>query len=134
MADVYIRFSSVVAASQGLQTTSVNSLMKILSSSKLSIRKRAIPALGALVSSNPKLFDGVKPKISEGLKAGGDTGKVWSAVVASLARGQSAARVGALVSEGKVLDLILKQTENPEDEDMTEGALMVSLIDFNPHL
>jgi cullin-associated NEDD8-dissociated protein 1 len=126
MADLYIRFAPIVSASQTLQSTSVDALIKILSSSKLSIRKRAIPALGALVSSNPKLFDGVKPKISAGLSAGGDTGKVWAAVIGSLARGQSAQRVGALINEGKVVNLLLQQTEDPEDDETTEGALMVS--------
>lgn len=127
LADIYTRFSHIVATSTSLQTTSINSLIKILSSSRLSIRKRAIPALGALVSTNPALFDGVKPKVSEGLAAGGDTGKVWSAVIASLARGQSAAKVGALINEGKVIDLILGQTEDPEDVETTEGALVVRL-------
>jgi hypothetical protein len=81
-----------------------------------------------LVSTNPALFDGVKPKITEGLAAGGDTAKVWSAVVASLARGQSAARVGALLNESRVVDLILDQAEDPEDVETTEGALMVRFL------
>lgn len=125
LADIYSRFPHLIASSQALQSTSSTSLLKILSTARLSIRKRAIPALGALVAANPGLFDGIKPKIAEGLAAGGDTSKVWAAVVASLARGQSAARIGGLVNEGKVVDLLLSQTEDLEDVEKTEGALVV---------
>jgi cullin-associated NEDD8-dissociated protein 1 len=107
---------------------SVKSLLDILSSGRLTIRKRAIPALGALISNNPALFDQVTPQMAKGLAAGGDTAKVWANVLASLARGLSAAKVGALVNQGSVVNAVLAQTEDPEETDMVEGALVVSCI------
>ena len=128
LADVYNRFPHVISSSSPLQTTSITSLLSILSSGRLTIRKRAIPALIALINNNPALFDQVKPHVAQGLAAGGDTAKVWSNVLASLARGMNASKVGALVGEGQVVGLVLKQVEDPEDTDMVEGALVVGWL------
>lgn len=128
LTDIYLRFPHVTAASSPLQTTSLNSLICILSTSRPSIRKRAIPTLSALVSTSPKLFDTVlRDKITEGLDSGSETGRIWVGVVASLARGQSATRVGAMIAAGQVVERIMKQTMTLEDTDSLEGALVVSL-------
>ena len=128
LADVYNRFPHIISTSTQLQSTSVTALLSILSSGRLNIRKRAIPALGALISNNPTLFDQVKPHVSQGLAAGGDAAKVWANVLASLARGLNASKVGVLVNEANVVELVLAQTEDPEETDMVEGALVVSRL------
>lgn len=126
LSDVYNRYSYIITKSSLLQTTSVDSLIGILASNRTSIRKRAIPALGALVGNNPALFDLIKPQIAKGLGAGGDSGRIWSMVIASLARGMSVGKIGSLVNEGTIVEPVLKQTEDPEEIDMVEGALVVS--------
>lgn len=128
LADIYTRFPHIVASSEPLRKVSIDSLVTILSTGRLSVRKRAIPALGALVNTNPALFDLVKPKVSSGLAAGGESAKVWCAALASLARGLNASKVGSLISEGKVVDLVLQQAEDPEETDLAEGALVVSRV------
>lgn len=45
--------------------------------------------------------------------------------VASLARGKSVGRIGKLVNEGKLAELILNQTKNEEDVETVEAALTV---------
>jgi hypothetical protein len=80
-----------------------------------------------LVSKNPRLFDKkLNEKIIQGLGEGGEGGKVWVGVIAGLARGSSATKVGAMIGEGKALDVILEQTQDPEATDDVEGALVVS--------
>lgn len=65
-------------------------------------------------------------KIIQGLGEGGENGKVWVGVIAGLARGSSASKVGGIISEGKAVDIILGQTQDPEETDDVEGALVVS--------
>ncbi|GFZ51807.1 hypothetical protein JCM24511_09575 [Saitozyma sp. JCM 24511] len=125
LTDIYIRFAHIVTSSPSLQQTSLEGLLAILTSSRPSIRKRAIPALSALVSNNPHLFDTtLKGQVLTGLAQRGEAGKTWASVVASLARGQSASKVGALISEGHVVEAVLAQTEDLEDCEAVEGALV----------
>lgn len=126
LADIYNRFPHVIEHNTNVQTLSVKSLLEILASGRMTIRKRAIPALSALISNHPALFDQVKPHISQSLAAGGDTAKIWSNVLTSLARGLNAAKVGSLLQEAGIVDAVLTQTEDPEETDMVEGALVVS--------
>lgn len=126
LTDVYQRFSAIVGSSQGMQSTSIAALVRILASSKPSVRKRAIPALSALVAANPSLFDAaLKNKVVSGLTPGGEEGRTWSGVLASLARGTSAPGVGAVIIEGQAVDAILKQTENLDETEAVEVALVV---------
>lgn len=129
LTDVYQRFSAIVGAARGIQSTSIAALVRILASSKPSVRKRAIPALSALVATNPALFDaGLKNKVVTGLNAGGEEGRTWAGVLASLARGTSAPGVGAVIAEGQAVDAILKQAENLSDTEAVEVALVVGSI------
>ena len=109
-----------------MKTLSTNSLLAIISSGRLTIRKRAIPALSALIAHNPALFDAVKSQIPKGLAAGGDTSRIWSAVLTSMARGLNASKVGKLINEGNVVQLVVTQTEDVEEVETVEGALTVS--------
>lgn len=127
LADVFQRFPHVVSGSQTIQSNSLAALVQILTSARPSIRKRAIPALSALIATNPTLFDaGLKDKLVQGLSAGGDDSRTWSGLMASLARGASAQGVGAAIAEGQAVDAVLSQTENMDDTDAVEGALVVS--------
>lgn len=129
LTDIYQRFPHVIAASSPLQVTSLNSLIRILSTSRQAMRKRAISTLSALVSTSSKLFDSaLRERIVEGIESGGDTGRIWVAVVASLARGQSALKVGALIAAGQVVEKVMRQTQNVGDIDAVEGALVVSIF------
>jgi cullin-associated NEDD8-dissociated protein 1 len=124
-----VRIPYITAASAPLQTSSLNCLIRILSTSRPSIRKRCIAPLSALVFISPKLFDSsLRDRIIEGLENGGDTGRIWVGVVASLARGRSASKIGALIGEGQVIEMIMKQTRDVEDTEAVKGALVVSLL------
>lgn len=88
-----------------------------------------MPALSALVSTDPRLFDeSVKQELLKGLAAGGETGRIWVSVVASLAKGQGVGQIGGLLAEGKLAGMILDQCENLEETDTVEGALSVGYI------
>lgn len=113
-----------------MQSKALESLVKVLNGSRISIRKRAVPALSALVATDPKLFGAVKTEILKGLSSNGESGRIWVAVVASFARGQTVGKVGALVGEGQLIGMILGQCENPEETDTVEGALAVSPLSF----
>ncbi|WWC99318.1 hypothetical protein V866_006219 [Kwoniella sp. B9012] len=125
LTDLFIRFSYILRSSEKIQNTSITSLSNILSSARPAIRKRAIPTVSALVSTNPGLFDNsLKKQIVDGLSQGPEAVRVWLGVVATLARGQSVHKIGALLAEGKVGETVLVQTENPEDTETVEAALV----------
>jgi cullin-associated NEDD8-dissociated protein 1 len=112
-----------------IQTPAIESLISILDSARPSIRKRAIPAITALVSTDPKLFDKpVKGKIVQGLSQGGESARVWVGVIASLARGQSVGKMGDLVGEGRLIGMILDQSSDPAETESVEGSLAVSSL------
>jgi cullin-associated NEDD8-dissociated protein 1 len=112
-----------------IQTPAIESLISILDSARPSIRKRAIPAITALVSTDPKLFDKpVKGKIVQGLSQGGESARVWVGVIASLARGQSVGKMGDLVGEGRLIGMILDQSSYPAETESVEGSLAVSSL------
>ncbi|WVQ80275.1 hypothetical protein IAT38_002380 [Cryptococcus sp. DSM 104549] len=124
LTDLLNRFSPVVGASAAVKSATLTSLVKILSSARPAIRKRAIAPLSALVSTDPTLFSAeLRTYIVDGISAGGESARVWMGLAASLARGQSAGSVGSLITEGKVAESILKQTADPEDGDTVEAAL-----------
>jgi hypothetical protein len=80
------------------------------------------------VSTNPTLFDAeLKAQIVKGLAVNGDAGRTWSGVVASLARGQSASKVGEMINESRVVEAITGQTAELDDCEAVEGALVVCL-------
>ncbi|WWC85910.1 uncharacterized protein L201_000780 [Kwoniella dendrophila CBS 6074] len=125
LTDLFNRFSYIVINSQTLQTTSIKSLTNILSSARPAIRKRAIPTVSALVSTNPGLFDSsLKTEIVKGLAQGAESVRVWLGVIATLARGQSVHKIGALLAEESIGSIILKQTEDTEDAETVEAALV----------
>ncbi|WWD22460.1 hypothetical protein CI109_106951 [Kwoniella shandongensis] len=125
LTDLFHRFSHIVSTSQSLQSNSLASLTKILSSARPAIRKRAIPTLSALVATNSSLFDSsLKEEIIKGLAQDAESVRVWMGVVASLARGSSVAKIGAFVGEGQVPKILLSQAEDPEDSETVEGALV----------
>lgn len=73
------------------------------------------------------MFDeSVKQELVKGLAAGGETGRIWVSVVASLARGANVGQIGGLIAEGKLVGMILGQCDDPEETDAVEGALTVS--------
>lgn len=81
------------------------------------------------MATNPGLFDSdLRGKLIGGLGGGKESAKVWTAVIANLARGSSVAKVGGLVAEGRVVGMILSQCEDVEDTEAVEGALFVSLL------
>lgn len=128
LSDLYSAFPYLVAQ-PAVQTEALKSLVTLLNGSRLSIRKRAVPALSALVSTDPRLFDdSVKQELLNGLAAGGETGRIWVSVVASLAKGQGVGQIGGLLAEGKLADMILGQCANPEETDTVEGALSVRYL------
>ncbi|WWC66659.1 uncharacterized protein I206_100563 [Kwoniella pini CBS 10737] len=125
LTDLFNRFSFVLTNSQNLQNTSIVSLTNILSTARPTIRKRAIPTISALVSTNPGLFDSaLKAHIVKGLSQDAESIRVWLGVIATLARGGSVHKIGALLAEGQVGDVILAQTQNPEDTETVEAALV----------
>lgn len=133
--DIFTRFKSAIPASALIQSVSIASLIQILSEARLSIRRRSIPALSALISANSKLFEiKLKDKLIAGLKEKGDTGRIWVAVTAALARGQSVARVGDLISQGGLIEILLAQAKNPEESEAVEGALIVSPCSHLKHM
>lgn len=110
-----------------IQTPAIESLVQVLDSGRPSLRKRAIPAVSALVATDPSLFDKpVKGKIVEGLSIGGEGARIWVGVIASLAKGQSVGKVGGLVGEGKLIGMILDQASDPTQTEAVEGSLAVS--------
>lgn len=125
LSDLYSAFPNLVAQ-PAIQSEALKSLVTLLNGSRISIRKRAVPALTALVSTDPRLFDeAVKQELVKGLAAGGETGRIWVSVVASLAKGQSVGQIGGLLGEGKPVGMILGQCDNLEETDTVEGALSV---------
>ncbi|WRT63736.1 uncharacterized protein IL334_000659 [Kwoniella shivajii] len=125
LTDLFNRFSNFIINSPNLQTTSLSSLNNILSTARPAIRKRAIPTISALISTNPSLFDSsLKTQIQTGLSQSPESTRVWLGVVATLARGLSVQKVGALLAEEKIGETVLKQTENPEDAETVEAALV----------
>nr|XP_018266798.1 tip120-family protein [Kwoniella dejecticola CBS 10117]OBR88956.1 tip120-family protein [Kwoniella dejecticola CBS 10117] len=125
LTDLFNRFAYIVKTSQSLQNTSITSLTDILSTGRPAIRKRAIPTVSALVSSNPGLFDtALKAQIVGGLSNDAESIRVWLGVIATLARGGSVHKIGTLMAEGNIGDVILKQTQNPEDTETVEAALV----------
>jgi cullin-associated NEDD8-dissociated protein 1 len=126
---MYNRYTVIILRNSVMQSTSFISLVNILSNARPAVRKRAIPALSALVScSSPELFYSVlQGEIITGLETAGEASKTWVGVLASLAKGQSAPRVGELIGQGKVMETIIQHTENVEDSEAVEGALTVSV-------
>lgn len=79
-----------------------------------------------MLSTDAKLFDTtIKTKIIEGISQGGEDARIWVAVVANLARGQSVGQIGSLIGEGDIVQMILAQCQNEEDTEAVEGALSV---------
>lgn len=127
LSDVYSEYPALVAQ-HAIQTLALESLTSIINTGRISIRKRAVPALSSLVTTDPKLFaKSLKGRIIEGLSRGGEGARIWVAVVASLARGQAVAHVGSLVAEGKLVGMILAQCDKPEETEAVEGSLSVSV-------
>ena len=130
LSDVYLRFPMVPSASTSLRSTSLDALVRLLTNPRTSIRKRAIPTLSALVTSSPQIFDtSLRDEIIQGLDRGGDACRMWITVVASLAKGQTAPKIGSLIRSGHMMRIILKQTEDVGDIEAIEGALLVSILE-----
>jgi cullin-associated NEDD8-dissociated protein 1 len=126
LTDLYISYPAIVTR-PSIQTPAIESLVSILDSARYSIRKRAIPTISALVSTDPKLFDKpVKGRIVQKLSQGGESARVWVGVIASLARGQSVGKMGDLVGEGRLIGMILDQSSDPQQTEAVEGSLAVS--------
>ena len=126
LTDMYGKYPTW-ATRNNIQTPAIESLVQVLDSGRPSLRKRAIPAVSALVATDPSLFDKpVKGKIVEGLSKGGEGARIWVGVIASLAKGQSVGKVGGLVGEGKLIGMILDQASDPTQTEAVEGSLSVS--------
>jgi cullin-associated NEDD8-dissociated protein 1 len=126
LTDMYAKYPAW-ATRNNIQTPAIESLVQVLDSGRPSLRKRAIPAVSALVATDPTLFDKpVKGKIVEGLSKGGEGARIWVGVIASLAKGQSVGKVGGLVGEGKLIGMILDQASDPTQTEAVEGSLAVS--------
>ncbi|ORX34727.1 armadillo-type protein [Kockovaella imperatae] len=122
--DIFTRFPDLLSSSNTLRSTCLTSLVTILTTSRTSIRKRAVPALSALVITNPLLFDDeLRKQLSSGLKDNGESGSTWAAVLTSLARSADAGKVGEMISQGEIVDALLAQAANPEQNERVEGAL-----------
>lgn len=135
---MYQRFPAAVAGSADLQESSYSNFNHVLSTSRLSIRKRAVPALAAFVAICPQRFEQIKVDLANGFAAGGDSAKAWVAAVGGIAKTSAAPAIGTLIAEGGLLEAILKQTEDVEDSDAVEGALTVGMrrelcADFTRH-
>jgi cullin-associated NEDD8-dissociated protein 1 len=127
--DIYTRFSRGLAANKALQKKVLDSLFSIISNARASVRKRAVPALTALISTSPSTFNATaKAEILRGLQMGGETGRYFVMTVSSLARGSSVGQVGDMLREGQVVPIILQQTEDVEEAETVEGALIVSAV------
>lgn len=126
LTDVYQRFPIAISQSQDLQSASLAVLKDVFTYPRLSVRKRAVAPLAALISVCPAQFHAIKDDMSKGFAQGGDSAKAWVAAVTGLAKTNSSSEVGALVANGGLADIIMKQTENLEDSDAVEGALTVS--------
>jgi len=129
--DIYLRFADKLVLSPGLQESSLDSLISILSSSRnASIRKRATEAIPALVATNPGLFSAkFKDQLEQGIASGGEAGNAWVGLVAALAKEQGVvAGIGGLVGSGRILDEILKHTSDPEQVEATEAAFVVRAL------
>jgi hypothetical protein len=127
--DIYIRFPDRLTASPDAQSNSLISLTSILSTSRNhSIRKRATEAVPALLCTNPKIFDDkFKEQLENGLNQKGDVGNAWVGLVAALAKEQSlVSSMGQMVAEGKIIERMLEHTEDPEQVEAVEAALVVS--------
>ncbi|KAK4683892.1 hypothetical protein P7C73_g6321, partial [Tremellales sp. Uapishka_1] len=126
LTDIYTRFSDHILKATFLRDLSLPPLILVLSTARPSIRKRAIPTLSALVNcSSPESFDTqLKATIVKGLQGDAESRRVWTGVVASLARGQNVHKIGGLVIEGQVMECILTQTQDVEDNEAVEGALV----------
>ncbi|KAL7418817.1 hypothetical protein Q5752_006501 [Cryptotrichosporon argae] len=124
LADIYTRFPFLIAHNSHLASSSLDSLIHVLSSARPSVRKRAIPALVALVAATPTSFDKLREAIVSGLQVGGETSRVWTTAVAGLAKGSAVAKVGGLIVEHDLIGLALKQTEDLDDSDAVEASLV----------
>ena len=122
---MYAKYPSLVSR-PSIQTPAIESLVQILDSARPSLRKRAIPAISALVATDPTLFDKpVKGKIVNGVSKGGEGARIWVGVIASLAKGTSVGKIGGLVGEGKLIGMILDQASDPTQTEAVEGSLSV---------
>jgi hypothetical protein len=83
-----------------------------------------------LVATNPGLFSAkFKDQLEQGITSGGEAGNAWVGLVAALAKEQGVvAGIGSLVGSGRILDEILKHTNDPEQVEATEAALVVSAL------
>lgn len=126
LTDLYTSYPSLATRSS-IQAPAIESLLQVLDSARPTLRKRAIPAVTALVATNPALFDKpVKGKIVEGLSKGGEGARIWVGLIASLAKGQSVGKIGGLVGEGELIGMILDQASDPTETEAVEGSLSVS--------
>ena len=126
LTDMYAKYPSLMSR-PSIQTPAVESLVQILDSARPSLRKRAIPAISALVATDPTLFDKpVKGKIVNGVSKGGEGARIWVGVIASLAKGTSVGKIGGLVGEGRLIGMILDQASDPTQTEAVEGSLAVS--------
>ncbi|WVQ76239.1 hypothetical protein IAR50_005904 [Cryptococcus sp. DSM 104548] len=124
LTDLFTRFSADISTSTTVSKSSLTALIKILSTARPAIRKRAIPTLASLVAASPALFnETLQQEIIAGVSQSGDGGRVWLGAVASLARGRNVGNVGRLAAEKKLAEIILQQTKDPEDVETVEAAL-----------
>ncbi|WVQ93760.1 hypothetical protein IAU59_000837 [Kwoniella sp. CBS 9459] len=125
LTDLFNRFYHILAVSQSLQNTSLAALTDILSTARPTLRKRAIPTVSALISTNPSLFEiHLKDDIVSGLGRNAESVRVWLGVLTSLARGKTVGKIGNLIAQKDLASTILKQTENAEDTETVEAALI----------
>ncbi|KAK1926054.1 putative TIP120-family protein TIP120B [Papiliotrema laurentii] len=125
--DIFLRFPDRIAASPDSQSAALSSLISILSTSRNnSIRKRATEAVPALISTNPSIFSIEFPQqLEAGLRQDGDVGNAWIGLVAALAKEQTlVAKLGGMVTEGKIINIILEHTADTEQVDSVEAALV----------
>ncbi|ORY22630.1 armadillo-type protein [Naematelia encephala] len=125
LTDIFLRFPHVISTRGSLQNKLLESLIDILSVGRPAVRKRAIPAVSALISTNSELFDTtLKSRLVEGLSQGGDASRTWINLLASLARGPSVQKIGEFLVESKAVDLVLGEAGDLEDVEAVEGALV----------
>lgn len=126
LSEIYPRFATTIVASQDLQAASLTTFREVLAVPRLSVRKRAVPAIAAFIAICPNHFEGLKKDLAAGFAKGGDSAKAWVAAVAGIAKTSAHSDIGALIASGKLVENILKQADNLDDTDAVEGALTVS--------
>lgn len=111
--------------STDLQETSYATFREVFTNPRLSVRKRAVPALAAFVGVCPQWFSQVQADMAKGFSKGGDSAKAWVAAVSGMAKTSIASEIAILIMEENLVDDVLAQTDDLEDCDAVEGALTV---------